>query len=141
MKKIAHKNRNLSKGFSTIELIITLFVASAFLFSGYQLYTMIIKDGGETRAQARASNAAYGYLQDYKANDTYMQSACAEPAAGLLPDDKDISTEVSKLANPKLTVKITCPYETTAPTVTKIEVTIKYGNNKSVTQATYVNAT
>ena len=141
MKKIAHKNRNLSKGFSTIELIITLFVASAFLFSGYQLYTMIIKDGGETRAQARASNAAYGYLQDYKADTNFIENPCNASPINPPPSDKDISGEVSKLANPKLTVTITCPYETEAPSVTKIEVTIKYGNNKSVTQATYVNAT
>lgn len=135
MKKIESRKYNLSSGFSTVELLITLFVASVFLFSGYQLYSMIIKDGGETRAQARASNAAYEYLQEYKADANYIKTICEEPITQPM-NEKDIT--VSGLSKPKLTVNITCPYDET-PSITKVEVILKYGNDKSVTQATYVN--
>lgn len=138
MKKIESRKYNLSNGFSTVELLITLFVASVFLFSGYQLYSMIIKDGGETRAQARASNAAYEYLQEYSTNDAYIHSPCVEPSTQ--PEDERTVT-IDGLADPKLTVNITCPYGSGAGDVpiTKIEVILEYGNDKSVTQATYVN--
>lgn len=138
MRDTEFKKHNLSSGFSTVELLITLFVASVFLFSGYQLYSMIIKDGGETRAQARASNAAYMYLQEYKTDAAYIKNPCKVPASQPMADT---SVTIDGLANPKLTVNITCPYGEGADDVpiTKVEVILEYGNGKSITQATYVN--
>jgi|GEM_PF-812320 len=89
-------------GFTTVELLITLFVASAFLISGFQLYIFVIKDGGEARAQAKASNVAYDYLQQYKANVT---SPCTNQS---IETDKAIT--VPNLSNATLTVTVTCPY-------------------------------
>ena len=43
-------------GFTAVELLITLFIAVAFIATGYQLYTAILKDSAETRNQANASN-------------------------------------------------------------------------------------
>ena len=57
-------------GFTAVELLITLFVAAAFLVSGYQLYALIIKDGGQTRSDARASNVAYDYMRRYSLSAT-----------------------------------------------------------------------
>lgn len=120
-------------GFSTVELLITLFVAAAFLLSGYQLYSMIIKDGGETRMQARASNAAYDYLQQYK-TDSHITNNCTTTSATVLFNGP---ITVTGLSNPNLKVTMSCPF-TTTPTITKLEVKLEYGNGKSVTQATYV---
>lgn len=92
-------------GFTAVELLITLFIAAAFLTSGYQLYSLIIKDGGETRMQARASNIAYDYLQRYKANVT---NPCTEQAP-----ETDSSIEVDGLSNSTVSVSITCPYVST----------------------------
>lgn len=138
MRDTEFKKHNLSSGFSTVELLITLFVASVFLFSGYQLYSMIIKDGGETRAQARASNAAYVYLQEYKTDDSFIKNPCTVPSPQPMAD---APVTIDGLANPKLTVNITCPYDegTDAVPITMVEVILKYGNGKSITQATYVN--
>ena len=44
--------KNINQGFTTIELLVTLFIAAAFLASGYQLYSVILQDGGDARAQA-----------------------------------------------------------------------------------------
>ena len=90
------------KGFTTVELLITLFVAVIFLTSGYQLYSLTIKDGGEARAQSRANNIAYDYLQRYKSTAT---SSCSpqEP----LTNSPII---ISDLSDVTVTVAITCPY-------------------------------
>ncbi len=138
------KNNNIA-GFSTIELLVTLFIAAAFLVSGYQLYNLIIKDSGETRAQARANNVAYDYLQRYK------DSTGAPCVAQTALEDESIS--VPNLNEVKVTVVVECPgligYKNSAPTtpiditsLSKIIVTVKYGNEspqKEVTNATYVN--
>jgi len=44
-KPMMHVNKQA--GFSAVELLITLFVAAAFLVAGYSLYNVVIKDGGE----------------------------------------------------------------------------------------------
>lgn len=46
-------------GFSAVELLVSLFVAAMFLSAGYQLYSIVIKNGGETRAQSTASSIAF----------------------------------------------------------------------------------
>jgi prepilin-type N-terminal cleavage/methylation domain-containing protein len=64
------KNNVQQSGFTVVELLITLFVASAFLVAGFQLYNAIIKDGGNTRSESRVSNTAYDYLRRYSTNAT-----------------------------------------------------------------------
>jgi len=116
-------------GFTAVELLITLFIAAAFLMSGYQLYNLIIKDGGETRTQAKASNVIYDYLQRYKSN---VASVCA-PQAPLTNQ----SIVVDGLADVTITVTITCPY-TNATSVSKIIATIQYGHpQQTISNSTY----
>jgi Tfp pilus assembly protein PilV len=125
---------NLSNGFSAIELLITLFIASAFLISGYQLYAVVIKDSGNARMLARAANISEDYLNQYKSRAT-NPCIVVQP----LPTNYDIT--VDGLPNATVTVTITCPYAATA-TVSKISVTIKYGNDspqKEVVNATLVS--
>lgn len=101
------KNINLG-GFSTVELIITLFVASIFLVAGYQLYSVIIKDGGETRLQAKAGNLAYDYLQQYKIKakkNNCEDNLSSQPPANIVP-----TTEEAKgLPGAKVKVEYSCP--------------------------------
>lgn len=117
-------------GFTTVELLVTLFIAAIFLTSGYQLYSIITKDSGKTRAQANASNVAYDYLQRYKPTAT-------NPCAAQTPlSNQPIS--VTNLSNVTVTVAITCPYSF-ATSVSKILVTVKYNNpQQTTTNATYV---
>lgn len=124
-------------GFSAIELLITLFIAAAFLVSGFQLYNLIIKDGGQTRAQARASNVLYDYLQRYKPN---AGSPC--PAGGTRTPVNNQAINVTSLSNVTITVTISCPYSSGAYT-TKTLVTLKYnyGTGTSSSQETISNAT
>lgn len=52
-----------SDGFTAVELLITLFVAVAFIATAYQLYSAVLADSGEARFRAKASNIAYAELR------------------------------------------------------------------------------
>lgn len=124
------KNLKKQSGFTTVELLITLFIAAAFLMSGYQLYSLIIKDGGDARATAKASNVAYDYLQRYKPSAT-------NPCTVQSPLT-DQSITVDTLSNVTISVAITCPYSSTT-SVSKVLVTMKYNNpQQTISNATYV---
>lgn len=121
---------NKQTGFTAVELLITLFVAAAFLVSGYQLYNLVIKDGGQTRAQARASNVAYDYMRRYS-------TVAANPCINSTPVNGEDLT-VTGLSAVTVNVEISCPYDN-ATSVSKIEVTVLYNNpQKTVMYGTYV---
>lgn len=123
-------NRQLQSGFTAVELLITLFVAVAFLVAGYQLYNVIIKDGGNVRGQATASNTAYDYMRRYS-------PSAANPCAASTPLNNS-PINVGGIGNVHITVALTCPY-TTVTNVTKIIVTVTYNNpTQTVVYGTYV---
>jgi len=124
-----------SNGFSAVELLITLFIASAFLISGYQLYAVVIKDGGEASTQARAVSVTTDYLKRY-------ESSATNPCTELTPLTNSPIT-VTGLSNVTVTVARSCPYSSIPapkPEVSKILVTLQYGTpQKILTNATYVS--
>lgn len=118
------------KGFSAIELLISLFIAAAFIATGYQLFAVVIADGDEARLRSRASNVAYENLQKYSPTTTNPCTVLptATPAA---PSDLVAAT---------VSVTFGCPYGTTSPT-SKVQVVVSYGSDspkKTVTEAIYV---
>lgn len=118
-------------GFTAVELLVTLFVAAAFLLAGYQLFTFVVRDGGETRAEARATSVAYDYLRRYTPN-------ASAPCSTTLPMNNSPVT-VDGLVATTVNVRISCANASTN-TVSKVEVTVRYNNpQKTVMQATYVN--
>lgn len=124
------KNMKKQSGFTAVELLITLFIAAAFLMSGYQLYSLIMKDGGEVRATAKASNVVYDYLQQYK---TFATNPCT-----VSTPLNNQSITVDTLSDVTVSVNITCPFSLTT-SVTKVQVTLKYGNpQQTVINSTYV---
>jgi prepilin-type N-terminal cleavage/methylation domain-containing protein len=124
---IAQQNQD---GFTVVELLITLFVAAAFLVSGYQLYNLIIKDSGQARADSRASSIAYDYMRRYSAT-------VVSPCVASTPLN-DASVNAGGLTNVLVTVAITCPYTATT-TLSKVDVTVKYNTPQQVLEyATYV---
>ncbi len=108
---------NEQAGFTIVELLITLFVAAAFLVSGFQLYNLVIKDGGQTRADARASNVAYDYMRRYSAT-------IVNPCVAATPFTNSAIT-VTGLSTVMVTVAITCPFAATT-SVSKVNVTVLY---------------
>lgn len=125
--------RSYSSGFTAIELLITLFVAAAFLAAGYQLFNLVIKDGGSTRAESAASNVAYDYLRRYSDSAT-------NPCTTTTPLENEAIT-IEGVASPIVTVSITCPQSTTT-TLSRIEVSISYGlgsDTRTIKYATFVD--
>ncbi|MCX6728371.1 MAG: prepilin-type N-terminal cleavage/methylation domain-containing protein [Candidatus Saccharibacteria bacterium] len=126
-------------GFSAVELLITLFIAAVFLLSGFELYTAIIKNGGEARMMASASSVVTDYIQRYK-------STATNPCTAQTPLTNSPIT-VSGLSNVNVTVAIMCPYssgsyaaESTPQTVSEVVATIKYGTpQQTVRNATFVS--
>lgn len=121
----------LQSGFTAIELLITLFVAAAFLAGGYQLYVVIIKDSGNSRAQANASNVAYDYMQRYA-------STAPNPCVNT-PLLASTSINVGGLSGVTVGVTASCPYPNNL-NVSKVNVTVTYNSPPQTVQyATYTN--
>lgn len=118
-------------GFSAVELLITLFIAAAFVATGYQLYSVVINDSGASRLQARADNVAYAALRKYSPQATNPCSAVApSPAPAISPSDN--------LPDASITVTFSCPYGTSSA-ITKLEVVVFYGTpQKEVAHAIYL---
>lgn len=113
-------DRTIQSGFSAVELLITLFIAFMFIMMGYQLYGAVIKDGGESRARAQASNDAYVWLRQY-------QSAAETMTCPVSPSTP----------SPGITVTITCP-QSALPSLKLVTVKAVRGNPpQEVTHAIY----
>jgi Tfp pilus assembly protein PilE len=123
---------NSQSGFSAVELLITLFIAVAFIATGYQLYTIVIKDGGESRARAKASNIAYDNLRKYSSLVTNPCTATSSPSpTPTIPAGSGLTATT-------LTVTFSCPYGTSSA-VTEVKVQLLYGSpQQEVAHAMYV---
>lgn len=114
--------RQHERGFTAVELLITLFIAALFLASGYTLYDAILNRSSEARWRATADTIAYNYLRQYEAG-------AADPCVSSTPlADEPISSSVAdRLEEPTVTVFITCPVSAVT-NLTKISVIIEYGD-------------
>lgn len=125
-------HRILQQGFTAVELLVTLFVAAAFIIAGYQLFNVVIQDGGETRAKVTAANTAYAYLRQYS-------DAATNPCTPTTPLTNSPIT-VQDLIQVTISVSIECP-QTDAPTLSKVNAIITYNKNpqQTLTYSTYVD--
>ena len=122
--------RRHQSGFTAVELLITLFVAAAFLIASYQLFNVVIKDGGNARSESRASNVAYDYMRRY----TNAATVPCNPSTPL----NNSPVNIAGLTNVKISVAITCLTDT-VDSVSKVDVTIAYNSpQQTVKYSTYV---
>ncbi|MGH7218360.1 MAG: PulJ/GspJ family protein [Candidatus Microsaccharimonas sp.] len=122
-----------SHGFTAVELLITLFVAAAFLVAGYQLFNVVIKDGGATRLEAEASNVAYQHLRRHS-------TAATNPCTPLTPAASE-PVSLQGTNNATVSATITCP-QADAPSISQLEVIVTYGvgvDANTVKIATFVD--
>lgn len=126
------------EGFSAVELLITLFIGFMFIMMGYQLYSTIIADSGESRQRAAANNLAYAELRKY-AGSTAAQpgstSSCnSEATTGYIT-----SSNVSNIASgATMTINICRPPN--LATLRRVTVKINLGNQQEIVHAIYVEA-
>jgi hypothetical protein len=124
--------KHQEKGFSTVELLITLFVAVAFIGTGFQLYSIIINDGGAARVRAKASNIAYDNLRRYAPQATSPCTVFTPTPTATIPAGSGLPSPAA------ITVTPSCPY-TAASTTTKVQVRVTYGSpEQEVVHALFV---
>jgi prepilin-type N-terminal cleavage/methylation domain-containing protein len=125
------------KGFSAIELLVTLFIALLFLSIGYTLYGTIVTSSSVARHRAQADNIAFEYLRRY---ETTVTNPCivTNPVNGVLVT----GATAADLASPTVTVNITCP-NSTATLLSLVKVTVLYkegGVQRNVYHEVYASA-
>lgn len=123
----------VTQGFTTVELLITLFVAAAFLTTGFLLYTAIVRNGADSRQMAQVNDVAYAKLQAL---------ASTTPTCSTTPAVTTSNPSISGVTNPVLTTTISAPYGCPwANSLMKAQVTLAYGpdsNRQEVSHAIYV---
>lgn len=126
------------QGFSIPELLITLFIGAVFVLTGYQLYGLIIADGGNSRAQITASTLAY---QTMRQNQAIYARYCYDKTSYSGPLTQTLSTANPGLPTPfNIVLTVSCPYFSTDPSknsiITKVQVRVNYAD-KGITHAIY----
>lgn len=115
-------------GFTAVELLVTLFVAVAFIATAFQLYTAVVNDSGDARFRAKASNIAYAELRKW-ADDT-------TPGCTPVTDQVFAIAAGHGLDQPEGKVTIQCR----ADGLTRIQTVVSYGpagNKKEVQHAIF----
>ncbi|MEO7904587.1 MAG: prepilin-type N-terminal cleavage/methylation domain-containing protein [Candidatus Saccharimonadales bacterium] len=127
---------NLQQGFSAIELMISLFIAVAFIATGYQLYSVIIKDSAAANQRTIASNVAYSHLRQLSDATTGLcvNGYTFSPVPALTIAEKAQLPESAVM-----TTSVTCPFGT-ASSVWNVQVAIAYGSpTQEVVHALYIS--
>ena len=120
------------KGFSAVELLIALILATVFILAGYQVATSIIRSGAESEQLAKAANIAHEYLR--------RNSTSADPCAASTPVNNAVPDNSDGLPNARVTVVRSCP-NTSITSLSKITSTVTYGPtnaSKTVSHAVFV---
>lgn len=122
------------RGFTAVEVLVTIVVAMVFIGAVAQMYTAVVNDAADVRNRASASAVAYVQLRAISSSLT--SGSCTPNASVSLPVSADApAPDFGSLPSPRsITASISCPYSgatyaTNGPTaVSQITVTITYGN-------------
>lgn len=111
-------------GFTTVELLVALFIGAMFVAAGYQLFMVILKDNTESRDRTLASNLASGILTE-KLNET--------PACSTTTIHEDIDApENTRLIYPIIKSQTSWPYGCEADVIMKrVEISLEYGESNN----------
>ena len=137
-----HSGR-LEQGFTAVELLITLIIASLFLFAGYQLYTQVTRDGSDANKTAMLSNLVYEKLNQEATATTSAAVAAAGCTSASVRDDTAAPVAVPGLGNVTYRTQVSCPNSASGTLdVFFVKVTGSYndrGITKEVQHAAFVN--
>lgn len=109
-------NKASQAGFTAIELLITLIVASMFLFAGYQIYTQVTRDGSDANKVAVLSNKVNEKLRSLTGDSTITctttraPETIAEPGIGSVTYTRTISCPNPGMTSLKL-IRVEASYD------------------------------
>jgi hypothetical protein len=131
------KHNKHEQGLSAVELLITLFVGSMFLMSGYLLWGYTQRASDEAYHDIIASDIARDYLSRYG-----TKTPCTSPGTNVtMPDGGQPDTpSASKLTNPIISIRIDCPADLNALRIVKVTSTLSHGSGdtaRSVSHAVF----
>lgn len=111
------KASSVRNGFTAVELLISIVVASVLLGGGFQLYNTAIKSSGSARMRYKANNVAYEFLRQYE-NTT--KTPCISSSAS-----PEIGSQMDQLPGGEVSITITCPMSS-QPDISLVNVTVSY---------------
>ena len=121
-------------GFTTVELLVTLFIAAMMVMSGYQLYTAVNQRGGRTRAMAEASNLAYSHLRQNTTHVSVANSCTSAPNTGAV---ETVLEGTTLPGEPKVTIYRCKPFSDND--ITRVMAVVRYDSPvRKVAHAVYV---
>lgn len=125
------------KGFSAVELLITLFIASVFLIGANQLAIQVTRDTADTDKTASVSNLVYATLRKIRF-DASQDIPCV---ASSPPANQTQNVSVPGINGAvNLVTTYSCPYDQVG--VYRVTVTATYNDgtgSKVLRHATYTN--
>ena len=123
----------MKQGFTTVELMITLFVAGIFILAGYQLYSVVLANSVETRYMGEASNIGYEVLRDDGGTYVATTNSCSSPSTSVVNKPNSLPAPTT------ITLNRCRPF--TDSSIIKVTVTVTYGpHNQEVSHATYLGS-
>ena len=106
-------------GLTTVELIVTLFLASMFIVSGYQLYSAVSGRSGESRELAEASSLAYKALRS--SGHVAVTNSCNSPLVS------SVTLGTTTLPNPSAEISRCKPFP--SGNIVRTTVLVHYGES------------
>lgn len=128
------------QGLTTVELIVTLFVASLFIMSGYQLYGVVNMRSSNARMMSEASSIGYEALRKY---GTYQSTArmcnqSSHESQNVTLANLGIPSGSVSLPNLSITVQRCQPFANSP--IIRFTATVKYDSpQREVVHATYIS--
>lgn len=127
-------------GFTIVELVVTLFVATLLIIAGYNLYGIVTKNAAEARRMSEASSIAYDILRT-RAASTSTLNCPANDMAEQTTDSSD-RQKAAKLPDGQLKVYCGIPHDymqRLGGGLVLLKVQIAYeGSKRKVEHAIYV---
>ena len=116
------------KGFTAVELLVSIFIGVMLLGAGYQLYSVAMQSSGDAQRRSQASNVAYDLLRN--AQPSISDPCAPSTSAPAVPASSGLTGATAALA-------ATCPYSNVNYTssVTLLTITVTYDGGRQVTRA------
>ena len=132
------------RGFSVVELMATIIVATLFLIMFYQLFLSISQLNNDSRRGAQASDLAYANLRRYPTisslGNVLLTFSCSSSDVTLLSQNNQTNAKYPFLGKVNETVTISYPYGCTNNDLIKITSTVETVDQQTkVTHATFIN--
>ena len=136
------KQKNyLENGFSAIELLVSLFVASALVLGFYQLFNVIDQGNAIAKNNVTANNLALSNLSKFPNTPEDMPACASVPSTGYMPTLDITEDKTNGLpGSVEQKIRIFC---TQRDGISKIVTSVTYGPSTeriTVKQVTYIDA-